>query len=107
MQKFTEERFNNFKNKLDNFTIKINNNLSYDDNINRMLISFKDFLCNFYSNNEKLYEYTTYDNYYIKTGNNILDDFDIVEFNNFKDFLVNHYNSIESITAECIYLENK
>lgn len=106
MQRFTEKRFNNLKNKLDNFTVEINNNLSYDDSINRIFISFKDFLCNFYFDNEKLYEYTAYDDYYIKTGNNILDDFEIVEFKNFKDFLVNHHNSFDSITAECIYLIN-
>ena len=83
MQKFTEERFNIFKDKLDNFIIEINNNLSYDDNINRILISFKDFLYNFYLDNEKLYEYAIHDDYYIKTGNHILDNFEIVEFKNF------------------------
>ena len=106
MEIFNEEKFKNLKNKLLNFTIKLNNNVSFQNEINTQLISFNEFLINFYLDNELLHENAIDDDYYIITGNYIIEEFNIIEFENFENFLNKYHNAFESIIAECITLIN-
>lgn len=108
MEILDEYKFNKLYNKFKYFNIKLNNNVSKKNKLNNILISFEDFLINYYSDNEILHKNAIYnnDNHYIKAGNHIINKFKTIKFNNYKKFLINNYIYFESITSECIYLIN-
>jgi hypothetical protein len=101
MEIFDENKFNKLYNKLKEYNNKLS--LSDKDKLNSILISFKDFLFDFYTNYELLYD----EEYMIAIGNNILDKFDILEFNDYEKFLTFNYIHFDSISAECLYFSSK
>lgn len=104
MKLFNKNKFAIVYKKFKNYTNQLN--ISYKLSV--ILISFRDFLLNFYLDNKLLHKNAIYDNdnYYIIKGINIINEFEIIEFNSYKNFLVNNYTYFDEITTECIYLSN-
>jgi len=104
MNKFDKDIFIKLHDKYKKFTNKLSST-SYEKYKN-LLISFKNFLINFYLDYQVLHENAKYDDYYITKGTYIINEFKIIKFKNYEDFLVKNYSCFDSITAECIYLVN-
>ena len=106
MDKFDKDTFIKLHDKYNNFTNKLSST-SYEKYEN-LLISFNDFLINFHIDNKLLYNSATTenDNYYIIKGTDIINEFKIIKFKDYEEFLIKNYTYFESITAECIYLFN-
>ena len=106
MSAFNEEKYDIVMKKLDSFNSIIKNDLSLQDKLKNVLNAFKDFLSNFYHDNELLHEVAIDDDYYIETGNKIIDEFSVIEFSHFENFLHKFHNEFDSIVAECIALQS-
>jgi hypothetical protein len=104
MEILDKYKFNRVHNKFKYYNIKLTNNISKQEELKDRLISFNDFLINYYLDNDILHKNAIYDNYYIMKGNYLINKFKNIKFNNYEKFLIDNYTHFESITAECIYL---